>query len=112
MRVLQFAKRSVVTVALVSVALTGCGEDPLSDAPFNPSGAAGDLEAMSATFASPSFNSFSTFSWMFDAALGGSPIISNSVAAVTMRAKSKTDMRAAAARLVRRLPPARRRPTA
>ena len=31
MRVLQFAKRSVVTVALVSVALTGCTGDPTSD---------------------------------------------------------------------------------
>jgi hypothetical protein len=102
MRVLQFAKRSVMTVALVSVALTGCSGDPVSDAPFNPGGTAADIEAMNSTFTTETFNSFSTFSWMFDAALGGSPIISNSVAAMNLRAKSPAEMRAAAARVARR----------
>lgn len=102
MRVLQFAKRSVVTVALVSVALTGCTGDPVSDAPFNPGGTSADIEAMNSTFASPTFNSFSTFSWMFDPALGGSPIISNAVAAINARGKSPAEIRAAAARVAQR----------
>ncbi len=102
MRVLQIAKRSVVTVALVSVVLSGCSGDPVSDAPFNPGGTAADIEAMNSTFTTETFNSFSTFSWMFDAALGGSPIISNSVAAMNLRAKSPAEMRAAAARVARK----------
>jgi hypothetical protein len=82
MRVLHFAKRSVTTVALVSVALTGCGGDSGPDAPFNPAGTAADLDAMNSAFASPAFNSFSTFSLMFDAALGGAPIVSASAQAL------------------------------
>jgi hypothetical protein len=103
MRVLQFAKRSVVTVAVVSLALVGCGGDSSPDAPFNPVGTSADLEAMNTTFASPTFASFSTFSLMFDAALGGSPIISSSVAALDVRGKDAQGIRAAAARSAQRL---------
>lgn len=103
MRVLQFAKRSVVTVAVVSLTLAGCGGESSPDAPFNPSGTSADLEAMNTTFSSPAFASFSTFSVMFDAALGGSPIISNSVAALDVRGKDAAGVRAAAARSARRL---------
>jgi len=102
MRVLQFAKRSVVPVALISLVLAGCGESS-PDAPFNPTGASADLDAMNSTFTSPAFASFSTFSIMFDAALGGSPIISSSVAAVDVRGKNASDIRAAAARSAARL---------
>jgi hypothetical protein len=102
MRVLQIAKRSVVTVALVSLTLTGCSGDPVSDAPFNPGGTTADVEAMNSTFTTETFNSFSTFSWMFDAALGGSPIISNSVAAMNLRAKSPAEVRAAAVRVAQK----------
>jgi hypothetical protein len=102
MRVLQFAKRSVVTVALVCVTLAGCGgESP--DAPFNPSGTSGDLDAMNTTFASPTFASFSTFSLMFDAALGGAPIVSASAAALDIRGKGTEGVRAAAVRAAQRL---------
>jgi hypothetical protein len=103
MRVLHFAKRSVMTVALVSAALTGCGGDSSPDAPFNPGGTSADLQAMNSTFASPTFASFSTFSVMFDAALGGSPIISSSVAALDVRGKDAKGVRAAAARGAQRL---------
>ena len=103
MRVLQFAKRSVVTVALVSLSLTGCGGDSSPDAPFNPAGTSADLQAMNSTFGSDAFASFSTFSVMFDAALGGSPIISSSVAALDIRAKTTQGMRAAAVRSAQRL---------
>jgi hypothetical protein len=103
MHVLQFAKRSVVTVALVSVVLAGCGGESTSDAPFNPAGTSADLEAMDATFASPAFASFSTFGVMFDAALGGSPIISSSVAAIDVRGKNGQSIRAAAVRSAQRL---------
>jgi hypothetical protein len=103
MRVLQFAKRSVVTVALVCVTLAGCGGESTPDAPFNPAGTSGDLEAMNSSFASPTFASFSTFSLMFDAALGGSPIISASAAALDIRGKNVSGIRAAAVRATQRL---------
>jgi hypothetical protein len=111
MRVLQFAKRSVVTVALVSVTLAGCGGESFTDAPFNPAGTSADMEAMNSTFGSPTFASFSTFSLMFDAALGGAPIIAASAAALDVRGKSLSraergstaGLRAAAARSARRI---------
>ncbi|HZA92221.1 MAG TPA: hypothetical protein VE420_06310 [Gemmatimonadales bacterium] len=103
MRVLQFAKRSVVTVALVSLALAGCSGESTPDAPFNPAGTSADLDAMNSTFASPAFASFSTFSLMFDGALGGSPIISASVAALDVRGKDAPAIRAAAVRSAARL---------
>jgi hypothetical protein len=111
MRVLQFAKRSVVTVALVSATLTGCG-DSISDAPFNPAGTNTDLAAMTATFASPTFASFSTFSLLFDGALGGTPIVSASAAALDIRTKQGTPeaLRAAAARSAQRLAGIMKRP--
>jgi hypothetical protein len=103
MRVLQFAKRSVVTVALVSMSLVGCGGESTPDAPFNPAGTTADLQAMNATFGSPAFASFSTFSVLFDAALGGSPIISTSTAALDIRGKTPAGIRAAAVRSAQRL---------
>jgi hypothetical protein len=103
MRVLQFAKRSVVTVALVSMSLAGCGGESTPDAPFNPTGTTADLQAMNETFASPTFASFSTFSLMFDAALGGAPIIATSTAALDIRGKTPQGIRAAAVRTAQRL---------
>ena len=103
MRVLQFAKRSVVAVALVSFALAGCGGESSPDAPFNPNGTSTDLEAMNSTFASPTFASFSTFSLMFDAALGGAPIISTSAVAIDVRGSGAHGIRVAAARAAQRL---------
>ncbi len=109
MRVLQIAKRSVATVALVSLTLAGCGGESTPDAPFNPAGTTADLEAMNSTFASATFNSFSTFSLMFDAALLGSPVISASAAAVEIGKSLAAErgnpqaIRAAAARSVERL---------
>jgi hypothetical protein len=103
MRVLQFAKRSVVTVALVGLTLAGCGGESTPDAPFNPSGASADMEAMNSTFASPTFASFSTFSLMFDAALGGSPMVSASAAALDIRGRGTAGMRAAAMRSAQRI---------
>jgi len=112
MRVLQFAKRRVVTVALLSAALAGCGSDPVADAPFNPSGTSADLEAMNTTFGSPTFASFSTFSLMFDAALGGSPIISHSLEAFRIRGQTPQQVRAAAASAAQRISAIMPRPTA
>ena len=103
MRVLHFAKRSVMTVALVSVSLAGCGGETTPDAPFNPTGTTADLQAMNSTFASPTFASFSTFSVMFDAALGGAPIIAASTAALDIRGKTPQGVRAAAVRTAQRL---------
>lgn len=103
MRVLQFAKRSVMTVALVSMSLAGCGGESTPDAPFNPTGTTADLQAMNSTFASSTFNSFSTFSLMFDAALGGAPIIATSTAALDIRGKTPQGIRAAAVRTAQRL---------
>jgi hypothetical protein len=103
MRVLQFAKRSVLAVGLVSLTLVGCSGNSSSDAPYNPSGTSTDLEAMNSTFASPTFASFSTFSLMFDAALGGSPIVSSSAMAIDIRGNGGHSVRVAAARAARRL---------
>ena len=102
MRVLQFSKRSVLTAVAVCVALTGCG-DSGPDVPFNPSGTTADLEAVNSTFSSSTFASFSTFSLMFDAALGGTPLISASAAAMDVRGKDNAGMRAAAVRTAKRL---------
>ena len=103
MRVLQLAKRRVVTVALLSAALAGCSGDPVADAPFNPTGTSADLEAMNTTFGSSTFASFSTFSFMFDAALGGSPIIAHSVEAFRIRGQTPKQVRVAAASAARRI---------
>jgi len=106
MRVLQFAKRPVVTVAFVCATLVGCGGESAPDAPFNPAGTTADLEAMNTTFGSSTFNSFSTFSMLFDATLGGAPIISSSAAALDIRGKGGSGtagMRAAAMRSAQRI---------
>jgi hypothetical protein len=103
MRVLQFAKRSVVTVAVVSMSLVGCGGESTPDAPFNPTGTTADLQTIDATFASPTFASFSTFSLMFDGALGGAPIIAASTAALDIQGKTPQGIRAAAVRTAQRL---------
>ena len=110
MRVLHLAKRSVTTVAMVSLVLTGCSGDSGPEAPFNPAGTSSDLEAMNSTFSSPAFASFSTFSLMFDAALGGAPIIASSAQALDIRKGvspaepgSAKAVRAAAARTAERL---------
>jgi hypothetical protein len=102
MRVLQFSKRSVLTAVAVCVALTGCS-DSGPDVPFNPSGTTADLEAVSSTFSSSTFASFSTFSLMFDEAVGGAPLISASAAAMDVRGKDDAGMRAAAVRTAKRL---------
>jgi hypothetical protein len=117
MRVLQFAKRSVVTVALVGVTLAGCGGETGPDAPFNPAGTSADLGAMNSTFTSPTFASFSTFSLLFDAALGGPPLISTSAGALDIPGKSlrgggTAGMRAAALRTARRIAAIMPRPAA
>jgi hypothetical protein len=117
MRVLQFAKRSVVTVALVGVTLAGCGGETGPDAPFNPAGTSADLGAMNSTFTSPTFASFSTFSLLFDAALGGPPLISTSAGALDiptkgLRGGGTAGMRAAALRTARRIAAIMPRPAA
>lgn len=104
MHVLHLAKRSVLTVAAVCVALTGCGGDSGPDVPFNPAGTTADIEAMNSTFGSSTFASFSTFSLMFDAALmPAAPVVSASAAALDIRATSKDGVREAAARTAQRL---------
>ncbi len=104
MRVLQFAKRSVVTVAFVSVTLAGCSGNSSPDAPFNPAGTSADLDAVGSSFASPTFNSFSALSVKFDAAIGGAPIISASAAAMEIGRRNNTgNMRAAAVQSAQRL---------
>ena len=103
MRVLQCTKRSVTLLAAVSVALTACG-DSGPEVPFNPTGTSEDIAAVSATFESPTFASFSWFSPYFDAALGGSPMVSASASAFNFRrATTGGELRAAAVRSARRL---------
>jgi hypothetical protein len=103
MRVLQFAKRSVVTVALVSVTLAGCNSNSSPDAPFSPAGTSADLQAVGSTFSSATFTSFAALSQKFDAAIGGAPIISASAAAMDIRGSRAAEVRAAAVQSARRL---------
>jgi hypothetical protein len=102
MRVLQLPKRSVLTAVALCTALAGCG-DSGPDVPFNPAGTTEDIEAVNSTFGSSTFASFSTFSLMFDAALGGTPLISASAAAMDVRGHDEAGMRAAAVRTAKRL---------
>ena len=103
MRVLQCTKRSVTLVAAACLALTACGESG-PEVPFNPTGTSGDIAAVSAAFDSPSFASFAWFSPLFDAALGGSPLVSASASAFNFRrATNGGELRAAALRSAQRL---------
>jgi len=103
MRVLQCTKRSVTLLAAACVALSACG-DSGPEAPFNPSGTTEDITAVNDAFESPAFASFSTFSLYFDAALGTSPVISGSAAALNFRRTTNAgEFRAAAMRNARRV---------
>ena len=104
MRVLQFAKRSVMTVAFISATLAGCTDNSSPDAPFNPAGTSADLDAVGSSFTSETFNSFAALSIKFDAAIGGAPIISTSAAAMAIgRRGSSSNVRAAAVQSAQRL---------
>jgi hypothetical protein len=104
MLVLQFAKRSVVILAAAAVALSGCGSESAPTVPFNPSGANADIEAVNTAFASPVFSDFSAASVMFDAALGGAPLVSASAAALDVRgAGTAKGIQAAVARSAERI---------
>ena len=103
MRVLQCSKRSMTLLVAACVAFAGCG-DSGPDAPFNPAGTTGDIEAVNATFESPVFSSFSAFSFYFDAALGPAPLVSTSAQAFNFRrASTGGQLRAAAARNAQRV---------
>ncbi len=98
MRVLQSPKHSVTLLAAVCLALTACG-DSGPGGEFNPAGATADIQAVNATFASPVFGSFATFSQHFDAAIGTGPVVSASAEAFNFRrATNAGELRAAAAR--------------
>jgi hypothetical protein len=113
MLVLQFAKRSLVTLAAAAVALSGCGSESAPTVPFNPSGASADIEAVNTTFGSSAFTSFSTLSVLFDAALGGAPLVSASAAALDVRGGGTAKgIQAAAARSAERIARIMPRPTA
>ncbi|HEV8453465.1 MAG TPA: hypothetical protein VGQ24_01160, partial [Gemmatimonadales bacterium] len=104
MLVLQFAKRSVLTLAAAAVALSGCGSESAPTVPFNPSGATADIEAVNSTFASSAFSDFSALSVLFDAALGGAPLVSASAAALDLRGGGTAKgIQAAAARSAERI---------
>jgi hypothetical protein len=105
MRVLQFAKYSFVMLAAAAVALSGCGSESAAPVvPFDPAGASADFDAVNTTFASPVFTSFSTLSVLFDAALGGTPLVSSSAAALDVRGTGTArGLQAAAARSAERI---------
>ena len=103
MRVMQLTKRSVTLFAALSLALTACGgSDP--DAPFNPAGTSEDVQAVNATFASPAFASFASFSPYFDLALGPAPLVASSTKVFNFRRASNAgELRAAAVRNAKRI---------
>ena len=100
MRVLQFAEHSFVTLAAAALALSGCGSESAAPmVPFNPAGASADFDAVNTTFGSPVYTSFSTLSVLFDAALGGTPLVSASAAALDVHGGgTASELQAAAAR--------------
>lgn len=104
MHVLQFLKRGVLTLAAATVALSGCGSESAPTVPFNPTGTSADVEAVNGAFASSAFAEFSALSVMFDAALGGEPLVSTSAAALDLRgAGTAKALQAAAARSAERI---------
>ena len=104
MHVLQFAKRSVFIVAATAVVLSGCGSESTPVVPFNAVGTTGDLEAVNTTFTSPAYAEFSSLSVLFDAALGGAPLVSSSAKALDFRSGGTTKgIQAAAARSAQRI---------
>ena len=105
MRVLQFAKHSLVTLAAAALALSGCGSESAAPiVPFNPTGASADFDAVNTTFSSPVFTSFSTLSVLFDAALGGTPLVSASAAALDVHGGGTAgELQVAAARSAERI---------
>jgi hypothetical protein len=104
MPVLQFAKRSALMLAAAAVALSGCGSESAPTVPFDPAGTTSDLEAVNTTFASSAYTEFSALSWMFDAALGGAPLVSSSAAALDIRgAGTAKALQAAVARSAERI---------
>jgi hypothetical protein len=114
MHVLQFAKRSALTLAAAAV-MAGCGSESTPTVPFDPAGASDDLEAVNTTFASPAFTDFASLSVLFDAALGGAPMVSSSAQAIDLRNGGTVKGAQAAAarsaeRISRMMPRAARRP--
>jgi hypothetical protein len=104
MHVLRLTKRAVLTLAAATVALSGCGSESGPTVPFNATGATADVEAVNTAFASSAFTEFSALSVMFDAALGGAPLVSSSAAALDFRgAGTAQALQAAAARSAERM---------
>jgi hypothetical protein len=106
MRVLQFAKRSALIMA-VTVTLFGCGGSSEPTVPFNPTGASDDMAAAGSAFDSDVYASFSSLSVLFDAAIGGAPLVSGSAAASDVRRTTTTPQGAMtrSADLIRRMMP-------
>ena len=105
MRVLQFAKCSLVTLAAAALTLSGCSSESAAPlVPFNPAGASADFDAVNTTFGSPVYTSFSTLSVLFDAALGGAPLVSASAAALDVHGGGTAgELQVAAARSAERI---------
>src|SRR5688500_4635865 len=102
MRVMQLTKRSVTLLAAVCVARAACG-DAGPSAPFDPTGTSADIQAVNGTFESSTFTSFSALSPLFDAALGGAPLVTTAAKAFDFRrATTGGAIRAAAVRGARR----------
>jgi hypothetical protein len=93
--------------------LSGCGSESAPTVPFDPAGTSADLEAVNTAFASPAFTEFAALSLMFDAALGGAPLVSSSAAAIDLRgagtAKTLQSAAARSAERIARMAPLRRR---
>jgi hypothetical protein len=106
MRVLQFAKRPVLTLAAVAVALFGCSGSSEPTVPFNPTGASDDMAAAGSAFNSDVYASFSSLSILFDGAIGA-PLVSGSAAALDIRRTTSTPQGAMSrsADLIRRMMP-------
>jgi len=72
MRVLQYASRSVATVALLALA-AGCKTDSTApNAPFDPAGTSADIAAIDQSFEAPAMDAYAAASSQIGAVVGGS----------------------------------------
>jgi hypothetical protein len=91
-------------LSAAAVVLSGCGSESAPTVPFNAAGATADIQAVNSAFASPAFTDFANLSVLFDAALGGVPLVSTSASAIELRgAGTGAALQAAAVRSAERL---------
>ncbi len=102
MGVLQYASRSVATVALVALA-AGCnGDSTAPDAPFDAAGTSSDVQAVNQSFDAPALEAYAAASAEIEAVVGGAAALAVSAApSAALTSDGKAGARRYAAALAR-----------